>query len=111
MFTHRLHKKVGFALQRLFPVCRGTTLGVAVSGGPDSVALASVLISLAPGRGFRVHILHVNHGLRPEAADEQHFVESLCQHWQVPCTVERLLPPTKQSGVEAWARNARYSFF
>src|SRR5581483_10188853 len=111
MFTHRLSKKVASSLERLFPACRGTTLGVAVSGGPDSVALASVLVTLAPGRGFRVHVLHVNHGLRLAADDEQRFVESLCQRWQVPYTIERLLPPTKQRGIEAWARDARYSFF
>ena len=56
-------------------------------------------------------MLHVNHGLRPEADEEQRVVESLCQRWQVPCTIERLIPPTKQSGIEAWAREARYRFF
>lgn len=111
MVTHRLRKKVALALERLLPACRGTTLGVAVSGGPDSVALGAALVGLASERGFSLHVLHVNHGLRPEAEDEQHFVESLCQRWQVPYTVERLLPPTKPSGIEVWARDARYDFF
>jgi tRNA(Ile)-lysidine synthase len=111
MVRHRLSRKIEFALERLLPTLRGSTLGIAVSGGPDSVALGAALVAAAPKRGLRLHVLHVNHGLRPEADEEQHLVESLCQHWQVPCTIERLVPPTKQSGIEAWAREARYFFF
>ena len=101
MVRHRLSRKIEFALERLLPTLRGSTLGIAVSGGPDSVALGAALVAAAPKRGLRLHVLHVNHGLRPEADEEQHLVESLCQHWQVPCTIERLVPPTKQSGIEA----------
>lgn len=111
MFKHRLTRKIELALERLLPALRGSTLGIAVSGGPDSVALGTALVTVAPKRGLRLHVLHVNHGLRPEANEEQRVVESLCQRWQVPCTVERLVPPTKQSGIEVWAREARYHFF
>jgi tRNA(Ile)-lysidine synthase len=111
MFTSGLSKKISVALDQLLPAVPGVTLGVAVSGGPDSVALLAALVSLIPVRDFRLHTLHVNHGLRPEADAEQSFVESLCQRWQVPCTVERLVPPSKRKGVEAWARESRYQFF
>ena len=111
MVTHRLSKKIGLALDQLLPVVRGSTLGVAVSGGPDSVALLAALVSLMPVRGLGLHVLHVNHGLRPEADEEQSFVESLCQRWQIPWNVERLVPPTTRHGIEAWAREARYRFF
>lgn len=107
----RLSKKISVALDRLLPAVPGVTLGVAVSGGADSVALLAVLASLMSVRSLNLHVLHVNHGLRPEADTEQSFVESLCQRWQVPCTVERLIPPTKRTGVEAWARESRYQFF
>jgi len=111
MFTSRLSKKISLALDQLLPAVRGTTLGVAVSGGPDSVALLAALVSLMPGRDLNLYVLHVNHGLRPEADDEQRFVESLCQRWQVPWVVEKLVPPSKRNGIEAWAREARYRFF
>ena len=106
-----LKKKVARALDQLVPTLRDATLGVAVSGGADSVALADVLVALAPQQGFRVHLLHVHHGLRRESDEEQQFVASLCQRWQVALTVERLIPPPKQTGIEAWAREARYGFF
>ncbi len=111
MFRHRLSRTIELALERLLPALRGSTLGVAVSGGPDSVALGAALVSFAPTQGLRLHVLHVNHRLRPEAEEEQRLVESLCQRWQVPCTVERLIPPTRRSGIEVWAREARYRFF
>ena len=103
-----LPRKVGAAFDRLLPVRH---LGVAVSGGPDSVALLSALIALAPQRGLRLTVLHVNHALRPEAAQEQRLVEALCRGWQVPCVVETLTPPHLRSGIEAWARAERYRFF
>ena len=111
MFSHRFSKKVAGALARLIPGLRKAKLGIAVSGGPDSVALLAALLAIAPERELSLHALHVNHGLRPEADDEQQFVESLCQRWQVPCHVEKLIPPPKRSGIEAWAREARYQFF
>lgn len=45
-----------------------TDYAVAVSGGPDSMALASALINFYPDKKF--HILTVDHGLRTESADE-----------------------------------------
>jgi tRNA(Ile)-lysidine synthase len=100
--------KVGVALERV-PAAR--QVGVAVSGGPDSVALLSALVTLAPQRGLRLTVLHVNHALRLEADQEQRLVEDLCQRWQIPCEVERLTPPCSRGGIEAWARTERFRFF
>src|SRR5438093_3721282 len=108
MSSQGLPRKVGTALDRLLPVRH---LGVAVSGGPDSIALLSALVTLAPERGLRLTILHVNHALRSEADQEQRLVETLCQRWQVPCVIETLTPPRSGSGIEAWARAERYRFF
>lgn len=111
MRTPALINKVGEALSRLLPEQRGAHLGVAVSGGPDSVALCDALVKLAALRGFRLTVLHVNHQLRPEADAEQRLVEQLCRRWQLPCVVEVLSPPGRKSGIEAWAREGRYRFF
>jgi tRNA(Ile)-lysidine synthase len=108
MFKERVLKKVQVALDRLPPVRK---VGVAVSGGPDSVALCGALLELAPERGLCLTVLHVNHVLRPEADSEQKLVESLCQQWQVPCLVETLTPLCARKGIEAWARKQRYRFF
>jgi len=111
MPTHRLVRKVAAVLDRFFVSLQGTRLGVAVSGGPDSVALLSALMVLAPQRGFSLFVLHLNHGLRQEADEEEHRVEMLCRQWQLPCIVERLVPSSKRKGIESWARTERYRFF
>ena len=68
----------------------GETVLTAVSGGADSVALADVLASLARELDVTVHLVHVNHGLRPEADAEQASVERLAADLHVPCHVERV---------------------
>lgn len=108
MARQTLLVKVGAALDRFSPVRH---LGVAVSGGPDSVALLSALVALTPKRGLRLTVLHANHALRPEAGQEQGLVASLCRRWQLPLVVETFTPPPSRSGIEAWARAERYRFF
>ncbi len=56
----------------------GDRIGVAVSGGADSVALLSVLVELRERFGYRLSVLHVNHGLRGAESDlDEEFVRGL----------------------------------
>ena len=48
----------------------GATLLLAVSGGPDSTALLHGAAQLAPGRGWRLVVAHLDHALRGESAAE-----------------------------------------
>ena len=111
MRTPFLVRKVATALSQHLPTARPLQLGVAVSGGPDSIALLSALVTLADEYRLTLTVLHVNHRLRSEADDEQRLVETLSARWQLPCAVETLTPPEKLSGIEAWARAERYRFF
>jgi tRNA(Ile)-lysidine synthase len=101
------------ALRRAGMLRGGETVLTAVSGGADSVALADVLVGLAGELRVSVHLVHVNHGLRPEAGAEQASVERLAGDLGVPCHVERVTvrrePPWE--GLEAEARRARYGAF
>ena len=54
------------------PFERTPRLAVAVSGGPDSLALMLLADTWARARGGRVLAQTVDHGLRPEAAAEAH---------------------------------------
>lgn len=103
--------KVAAALKGFSPQNQEVRLGVAVSGGPDSVALLNALLECIPQPHLKLVVLHVNHALRPESDQEQHVVESLCLQFQLPCFVERLSPPGQPRGIEAWARRERYRFF
>jgi tRNA(Ile)-lysidine synthase len=88
-------------LRRLWP--HGGRFGLAVSGGPDSLAL--LLLAYAAIRG-QFAVATVNHGLRPEAADECAMVERVCAEHAIPCDV--LLIRTGEGNLQAAAREARY---
>ena len=78
--------------------------GVAVSGGPDSVALLLLCAEAFPDR---TSAATVDHGLRPESAQEAAFVALLCQSMGVPHTVLTVSSPP-DGNVQAWAREHRY---
>nr|WP_318248317.1 tRNA lysidine(34) synthetase TilS [Novosphingobium percolationis] len=80
-------------------------LGLAVSGGPDSVALLLLMHEVAP-HDFAVAT--VDHGLRPESAHEAGAVAALCAARAIPHTTLTLaLAPG--TGVQERARAARYA--
>ena len=106
-----LEHKLWASLQKLLPDTSGLRIGVACSGGPDSVALLSALLTITPLRGYRLRVLHVNHGLRPESDQEQAMLDTLCRQWRLLLSVKKLQPPPGLTGIEAWARDARYAFF
>ncbi|MBA3909817.1 MAG: tRNA lysidine(34) synthetase TilS [Rhodobacter sp.] len=53
-------------------------VGLAVSGGSDSMAMLHLMARAAPHAGWSVHAVTVDHRLRPEAAAEAGFVASVC---------------------------------
>lgn len=80
------------------------SLGIAVSGGPDSLALLVLAAAALPGR---VSAATVDHGLRPESRDEAAFVGTVCAALSVP---HEILPVSVASGnVQSEARIARYA--
>lgn len=100
--------------ERALAVCRelippGGTVAVACSGGADSMALLTVLLRLAEPLAIAVEAIHIDHGLRPESAQEAEFVKAFCRAKGIPCLVERLTPTTDAS--EDWARRERYRIF
>jgi len=100
------------AIRRHGMLAGGETVLVAVSGGADSIALLCCLRTLAPELGLTLHVVHVNHGLRPDAEADQAFVEELARRWGVPLSVERVaIPVGRGQSPEAAARAVRYDAF
>jgi tRNA(Ile)-lysidine synthase len=89
-------------LARLWP--EGGVLGLAVSGGPDSLALLLLAHAAIPGR---FAVATVNHGLRAEAAAECAMVERVCARRGIACTRLEVTPGA--GNVQAEARQARYA--
>ena len=88
-------------------VVRGDRILVAVSGGPDSMALLDVLARLAPKLGVEVTAHGVDHGLRPEARAELDLAEAHARRLGVP--FGRSLVDVEAGGnLQARARTARY---
>lgn len=91
---------------------RGQRLLLAVSGGADSLALASLFSRLAPARDWHLHALSVNHGLRAEAGDDAAHAVSVCAALGIPCRVAAVDVPGQRrhgEGVEEAARRLRYA--
>ena len=91
----------------------GATLVVAVSGGPDSLCLLHLLARLAPEQALVLHVAHLDHGLRPDSAEDARFVAAIAAALSVPVTIARrdVLPYVRHyGGVEAAARAVRYGF-
>lgn len=91
----------------------GDRWGIAVSGGPDSMALLEALTELAEPLGIEIGVVHVNHKLRGAESDaDESFVRERAQ--QLDLTVEVETAPIGDcdgENLEAAAREARYSFF
>lgn len=79
--------------------------GVAVSGGPDSVALLVLAQTAYPGR---IAAATVDHGLRPESRDEAATVAALCAELKLGHSILRPAEPIAGS-VQAQARRVRYA--
>lgn len=83
-----------------------TRVGVAVSGGPDSLALLLLAASARPGL---VEAATVDHRLRPESAVEAKRVAEICSRLGVPHRILAVdLGEAPQSNLQARAREARY---
>ena len=79
-------------------------LGLAVSGGPDSLALLLLAHAVLPGR---IAAATVDHGLRAESAAESALVGQICSELEVPHAA--LLVAVEPGNVQAQARTARYT--
>ena len=79
-------------------------LGLAVSGGPDSIALLLLAHAALPGQ---IAIASIDHGLRPEAAGEIALVERIAAERGIPFTP--LTVTLAPGNVQARAREARYT--
>lgn len=89
-------------------------LGLAVSGGADSVALFHLMLPLCREAQVAVSVLHFDHGLRKESAVDADFVRELATTAHVPFISERAnLATDVREGVslEMAARTARMAFF
>ena len=97
--------------QQLF--APGQHLLVAVSGGPDSITLLSLLHRLAKPWRLTLTAVHCNYGLRGAESDgDESFVKTFCRERHLSLVLHRpkLVKRRQRSSLQAAARDARYDF-
>ncbi|AFL98605.1 MULTISPECIES: tRNA lysidine(34) synthetase TilS [Desulfitobacterium] len=80
--------------QQVLPqlIVPGSRVLMAVSGGPDSMALAHILwryVKEMKEQKITLVITHVHHGVREESDDEEKMVKSMARDWEIPCLIHR----------------------
>ncbi len=110
--TDQFIERVREALRRDRLLSRGGRVLVAVSGGADSMALLYALAALAGPWRLTVQVVHVHHGLRPEADEDAAFVQAQAQALGLPVRVEPVdaggAARTQRLSIEDAARRLRY---
>jgi tRNA(Ile)-lysidine synthase len=86
------------------------SLLMGISGGGDSIALLIALHALSNEQPVRLHAIHVNHGLRADADDDEMYVRRICEEYHIPLTV-RHVKVSQEGSLESAAREARYTAF
>lgn len=88
----------------------GASVLIAVSGGPDSVALFHIFLSLREKLGLRLGVAHMNYRLRGEDSEaDERLVRSYCRTHGIPCFVSH--PHRSKNPSEEELRDLRYRFF
>ena len=101
-----LQETIGATITRHAMLRFGGRIGVAVSGGADSVFLLHALRDA----GLAAVVLHVNHRLRGAESDrDEAFVRTLAAELGLP--IEVATSPVPEGNIEQEARRARYAFF
>jgi tRNA(Ile)-lysidine synthase len=91
-----------------FPKDQPKVVGVAVSGGSDSMATLHLMVRAGQHCGWQVRAVTVDHRLRPEAADEAAFVGRACAGLGVPHDVLVWEHGAVAGNLQDLARRARY---
>lgn len=88
----------------------GARVGIAVSGGADSVCLLHLLRELAPRWDLSLAVLHLNHRLRGAESDaDEQFVQALAVSLELPCFIRSA--PAFSGNLEEAGRHARQALF
>lgn len=113
--TDKFYLKVKKYIEENSMIEAGDTIVAGVSGGADSVALFLVLTELTKELSFSLKVVHVNHGLRKEAAKEAEYVEALCRERNIPFILKeydvKAYAKAASKGTEEAGRMLRYQSF
>ena len=94
---------------------KGDTIIVAVSGGPDSMTLLSILLSLKEEYNIKIIVAHINHGIRENAKIDEEYVKKFCKDNNIELYIKKAdvkqIAKDNKQGLEEAGRCVRYEFF
>ena len=108
-------QKVFSYMEKYKMITEHDLVAAGVSGGADSLCLLFVLLEYRKKVPFELVVVHVNHGIRAEAARDAEFVKEICHREKVPyflkeADVSKLAKEDHLSEEEA-GRKVRYAAF
>ncbi len=111
----KLIERLKTFLEENFSLDSKIRLGIAVSGGEDSMALLRLMEEVRLEVTPKLYVLHLNHRLQPRGEEASRTVREYCHRRDIPFVGGALLESDRfkdsRRGVEAEARRARYRWF
>ena len=108
-------EKVFDIIKKFNMIAQNDLIIVAVSGGPDSMALLNALLNLKEKLNFNIVVAHVNHMIRDVADEETRYVKDFCDMNKIECYIKKIdvikKAELERISTEEAGRNARYEFF
>lgn len=101
--------KMNDILEKLKNLPNDISIVIAVSGGPDSMALLNLLNVIKKEKNIKIICAHVNHNLRKESKAEAKMVKDYCK--QKSIIYEYMEIKEYKGNTENYAREKRYEFF
>ncbi|MGK7344832.1 MAG: tRNA lysidine(34) synthetase TilS [Candidatus Nitrospinota bacterium M3_3B_026] len=90
---------------------RGSAVCAALSGGPDSTALAEALAALSGPMGFTLNACHFDHAFREDSAKDAEAAAALARRLGIEMKMERNEKGRPAAALQETGRRLRYSFF
>jgi len=110
-----IEKKVFSYIEKHHMLEAGDRVIAGISGGADSVCLLFVLLEWAKRKSLELEVVHVNHGIRQDAAEDAAYVEKLCRENGLKCYLYHVdvpaLAAAEKCSLEEAGRKARYRAF
>ena len=111
-----MKEKVKEIIKKYNLINTGDKIVLGVSGGPDSIAMLDILRQLKSEMEFEIYVVHINHSIRGEDADEdEEYVKNYCRKYEIECFTKKIDVPTiartEKIGTEEAGRKVRYEYF
>ncbi|MDE5863546.1 MAG: tRNA lysidine(34) synthetase TilS [Lachnospiraceae bacterium] len=107
--------KVRHYIQLHHMLTKGSRVVMGISGGADSTAMFLLLLQLREEYALSLYVVHINHGIRPEAAEDAEYVRQISDKNGIPFYLYEADIPSlarqQQKSEEEMGREYRYQCF